>query len=657
MPTHRFLAVTQRFTTPGWTTLAVLSVSTLVLLAWRARAEDLRDLKPLPSFLRSATVADRYLSTREIAEVMQFERKEAVCLQLVKRAGVPLHVRVEALAKLAELKQTSAVAELLPWIDHWDQMGDEQAAARGEVLVDLAQLLPEQTRAELVAHRDRILALATQGKRSVTRRGAYAALIVADGGPDGAWTAAGDDYAQWVDVIEAVGWLPAEVSRQALDARLRPLVEQAPTTDVQRAAIENIGALAIQPQVTFDLLAELLERGVHPEACVRSICDIPSAHWTASRQRPLARAVIERLASLPLDQRTSPAAKQSLKLAGALAERLPADEAAIVRRELAAVTVNEIVIHTLEEKMAYDQTVLVVQRGQGVQIHFQNDDIMPHNLVFVDSPAAREEVGMAADQMQTEPGALAKGYLPDSPHILHATRLLPPKTGDLLTFTAPQVAGTYAYLCTFPGHWSKMYGALVVVDDVAAYLAANQPLSTADDLLGIKTVEWSLEQLVTVLPELDQGRSFENGQRQFLRASCMSCHQMQQQGGRIGPELTTIREKYKTPEELLRQIMLPSDKVEEKYATAIIETSSGEVLRGVIVSETADELQLNENPLASCEPKVLRKSDVEDVTRSKLSPMPEKLLNTLVEPGDVLDLLAYLLSGGNPQHDLYRVTP
>ena len=323
-------------------------------------------------------------------------------------------------------------------------------------------------------------------------------------------------------------------------------------------------------------------------------------------------------------------------------------------RELASTTVKEITIRTLEEKMAYDQTVLVVQAGQGVQIHFVNDDIMPHNLVVVDSPTAREDVGIAADRMQNEPDALARGYLPNSDHILHASRLLYPQQVDELTFTAPTTPGVYAYLCTFPGHWIKMYGALVVTDDVAKYLAVNDPLPSADDLLGIRTVEWKWDELVRELTKLPEGRSFENGQKNFLKASCFACHQIGDEGGRIGPELTKIREKHKTPSELLRHIMMPSEKVEPNYGTVIVETADGQVIRGVLIGETDTELHISENPLASCEPQIIAKNDVEDLTRSQLSPMPEQLLNTLTDIDDVLDLLAYVFAGGDARDPLFH---
>ena len=48
----------------------------------------------------------------------------------------------------------------------------------------------------------------------------------------------------------------------------------------------------------------------------------------------------------------------------------------------------------------------------------------------------------------------------------------------------------------------------------------------------------------------------------------------------------------------------------------------------------------------------LKTDDVEEVTPSKVSLMPKDLLNQLNED-EVLDLIAYLLSRGNPQDPLF----
>ena len=47
------------------------------------------------------------------------------------------------------------------------------------------------------------------------------------------------------------------------------------------------------------------------------------------------------------------------------------------------------------------------------------------------------------------------------------------------------------------------------------------------------------------------------------------------------------------------------------------------------------------------------KDDIESIKPSAVSLMPEKLLNPLGET-EVLDLLAYMLSRGDPNHPMFR---
>ena len=111
--------------------------------------------------------------------------------------------------------------------------------------------------------------------------------------------------------------------------------------------------------------------------------------------------------------------------------------------------------------MQFSPTELRVKAGAPVRLIFENPDLMPHNLILV-APGADEEVGALADAMASEPGAMAKHYVPASPKVLHATPLVEPTRRTELNFTAPSAPGRYPYLCTFPGHWRIMRGVLIV---------------------------------------------------------------------------------------------------------------------------------------------------------------------------------------------------
>jgi plastocyanin len=54
--------------------------------------------------------------------------------------------------------------------------------------------------------------------------------------------------------------------------------------------------------------------------------------------------------------------------------------------------------------MKYDREEIHATAGESIRLVFENNDTMPHNLVVV-AVGAREEVGRAADDMATKPGA------------------------------------------------------------------------------------------------------------------------------------------------------------------------------------------------------------------------------------------------------------
>src|SRR3954452_5125390 len=75
-----------------------------------------------------------------------------------------------------------------------------------------------------------------------------------------------------------------------------------------------------------------------------------------------------------------------------------------------------------------------------------------------------------------------KASVPDSPLVLQATHLLNGGEAERVNFTAPAKAGEYVFLCTFPGHWIRMYGVMLVVDDLEAWEA--KPTQPTDPLTG-----------------------------------------------------------------------------------------------------------------------------------------------------------------------------
>jgi putative heme-binding domain-containing protein len=309
--------------------------------------------------------------------------------------------------------------------------------------------------------------------------------------------------------------------------------------------------------------------------------------------------------------------------------------------------------------MLFDKDRLVMQAGKPVEIVFENNDLMPHNFVLT-RPGALEEIGLLAEATATQPGALERNYVPPSDKVLQASRLLAPREVQRLNFTAPQVPGVYPFVCTYPGHWRRMYGAVYVVADLDAYLAdaegylAIHPLPTADELLKVvrPRKEWKVADFAAAVEHLDQGRSFANGKQMFQVANCIACHRLGGVGLEIGPNLTQLEPKTK-PVDVLQDILEPSAKINEKFCTYVFETESGKIVTGLVLEETAETVKVIENPLAKSAPVVLKRSEIVGRTKSPTSIMPKGLLDRLTRE-EVLDLIAYVYARGDAHHRLYQ---
>ncbi len=120
-----------------------------------------------------------------------------------------------------------------------------------------------------------------------------------------------------------------------------------------------------------------------------------------------------------------------------------------------------ITIKTIPERLLYDLREFKVAPGAPVKLVFENPDVTPHNLLIV-QPGAADEVGMAGNEMAKTPDGFAKGFIPDSPKILHKTKMLNQGDSETLRFAAPAAKGKYPYICTFPGHWLVMKGEMIV---------------------------------------------------------------------------------------------------------------------------------------------------------------------------------------------------
>ena len=432
-----------------------------------------------------------------------------------------------------------------------------------------------------------------------------------------------------------------------------------PASLLRRAAMNALTYVRGREAVTFKALAHFVHANEDRTAAIQALQRIPAAEYPTEEVRPLLDDLVGYVKSIPTTGRTAPAALNALQLADSLVTALPRDQSKELRRVLSELGVRVLRLGTLPEQMLYDKERLVVQAGKAVEIVFENNDLMPHNFV-VTRPGGLEEVGMLAESTATDPGSLQRQYVPQTDKVIFASRLLQPRETQKLSLTAPGHVGVYPYVCTYPGHWRRMYGSLYVVEDLDEYLAdpegylAAHPVSIHDVLLRSNRPrkEWKLEDLTAFIQPIPNGRSFSNGKQLFEVANCMSCHKLNGVGQEIGPDLTKLDSKLK-PVDILTSILDPSAKVEDKYATYNFETEGGKVITGLILENNDREFKVIENPLAKSDPIIIKRSDVLERVKSASSIMPKGLLDKLTRE-EVLDLLAYVISRGDAKNPVFQ---
>ncbi len=461
---------------------------------------------------------------------------------------------------------------------------------------------------------------------------------------------AAGDHAIVVTYFDNGGGDGLEVAWQGPGFTKRPLAGGAPAAaapSIPDAAVRALASIPGHEREKFDDLAALVKAGRRPGGVFAALRAIDRKHWPAAEARPLVNAVLALASALPPAERTTPDVLEALRFGREIAGLLPKEEGERALAMLKNLDVNIVVIRPVPHQMVYDRRRIVVEAGKPVEILFENVDIMPHNLVIT-APGAMAEVGQLAEGMG--PSGEERGYVPSSPRVLWATRLLLPGQFEKLRFIAPKAPGRYPYVCTFPGHWLVMNGVMEVVEKGAVPALAEGPAPAA--VLSRPFVRmWTLADLEEDVKALSK-RSFAGGKEAFGAAGCAKCHLFAGEGSKLGPDLTKIAEKYKG-RDLLRQIIDPSTEINEQFRPQVIQTTDGDVVAGIVAKEDERGLHVIANLLQPEEVTIVPKARVAARKPAALSSMPTGLLVTLGKD-EILDLVAYVESGGDPNHRIFK---
>jgi azurin len=444
------------------------------LPAFPTLAEDAGKIDPIEvnkrvSLDKSAKIVAFQLKRLKNPELLVVERKtddpkyKPVYEAILVRPAMERKHRQEAATALAAINKSDPVVEILAGIGAADK--DDSVTQS-----DLVGLLLTQKPAALAAQKTKIESIAKESPSTSLKEAAYAALVVADGKPDAVWESASKDPSSLALLLGGVGMIPDEKLRAAFYERVKPLTAEGTPDAVRVAAIDALGFIPGHEAESFGTLAALLnnERAEVRGAAVRSIRRIPADTWPKRSIDAVANGIVKTVREVPGDKRAAPDVVEMIQFGEELAGALPPAQGTPLRKSLRELGVRTVLVRTLKEQMAYDLRYFVVQAGKPVQVILDNPDAMPHNFV-VTLPGAVADVGTTGGAMQPPTDPNVKPFVPDSPKVLHATHLVQPGKSETLAFEAPREPGEYGYVCTFPGHWVRMYGVMLVVRDLDAY--------------------------------------------------------------------------------------------------------------------------------------------------------------------------------------------
>ncbi len=163
---------------------------------------------------------------------------------------------------------------------------------------------------------------------------------------------------------------------------------------------------------------------------------------------------------------------------------------------------------------------------------------------------------------------------------------------------------------------------------------------------------WTVEEADSVITNNLVARDLVKGKAMYAAVLCQSCHTMQGEGGAIGPDLTQLGTRF-SPKDILVATINPSETISDQYHATVLELKAGGSIVGKVNDEDGQNYYISQNPFAPNDIKTVPKNTVVLKKNADVSIMMPGLINRL-NPEELKDLMAYLISGGNPDHAVYK---
>ena len=163
---------------------------------------------------------------------------------------------------------------------------------------------------------------------------------------------------------------------------------------------------------------------------------------------------------------------------------------------------------------------------------------------------------------------------------------------------------------------------------------------------------YTVDDVVRIAEGKLKGRDFASGKNLYSAVMCATCHLFGGEGGNIGPDLTGSGNRYSI-RDLAENIIEPSKVISDIYDSHQITLKDGSLIIGRIVGEEGGNLLVMTNPFAPSQLAAVPSAKVSEKKALTQSIMPPSLINALNEE-ELLDLIAFLRSGGNAQDAMFK---
>ena len=162
------------------------------------------------------------------------------------------------------------------------------------------------------------------------------------------------------------------------------------------------------------------------------------------------------------------------------------------------------------------------------------------------------------------------------------------------------------------------------------------------------TSSMTQQEKTALLTEVEKQGHRELGQKIFQRKSlaCLHCHVVGDNGGLLGPNLTTVG-SYMTPESILESLLNPSSSIKQGYETVTITRKDKTIVSGILHRRT-DTTALVRDPAGQIVS--IPNDQIAEIDTSPVSLMPPGLTTSL-QKNELIDLIKYLTNLGKNNPD------